>query len=85
MRPFSLLIALEVFDFVSMQSRRMQWELRMRMLLIRDFPHNHSDFLEPDSSGRAFNVHLFGRYAIKYWIDHADQQVKIMEISLSDR
>jgi len=78
-------VAYDVFDFMSRQGRLEQLQLRDRMLRIREFPGNYSDYLEIDSVGRPFYISVKGKHAIKYWIDDADRQIKIMEIRSSDR
>jgi hypothetical protein len=85
MKPYALFVAYDVFDFMSRQSRLEQLQLRDRMLRIRELPGNYSDYLEIDSAGRPFHISVKGKHAIKYWIDEADRQIKIMEIRSSDR
>ena len=55
------------------------------MLQIRDYPGNLTDYSETDISGREFRINVFGKHAIKYWIDDADRHVKIMQIRLADQ
>jgi hypothetical protein len=55
------------------------------MLQIRDYPGNSADYYETDISGREYHINVFGKHAIKYWIDDADRQVKIMQIRPADR
>jgi hypothetical protein len=81
----SLLIAYVVLELIAKQPRRTQLEIRKRLLDICAYPYNHSDYLEPDDSGRRYHVNLFGDYAISYWVDEADQHIKIMKIRSSDR
>lgn len=85
MKPFRLLIDYEVFEFVARLSRKEQQLIRREMLRMQDFPYNHADYQEKDEFGRQYHVHLFGKYALKYWIDEADKHLKIMEIRPSDR
>ncbi len=80
MKPYTLFVAYDVFEFMSRQSRLDQLKLRDRMLRIRA-----SDYLEIDSVRRPFHISVKGKHAIKYWIDDTDQQIKIMEIRSSDR
>jgi hypothetical protein len=85
MKPYALFIDYEVFDFMSRQHRSDQVKLRDRMLKIREYPGNYSDYIEVDSVGRSFHISVKGKHAIKYWIDDADRQIKILEIRSSDR
>ena len=85
MKPFVLLVAYDVLEFLERLPRTEQLIIRKRFLQIRDFPHNNSDYSEPDNSGRQLEINIFGKFAIKYWIDHSDQQVKILDIHPADR
>lgn len=49
------------------------------------FPSNYCDFFEYDSVGRRVGVHVFGKFAIKFWDDSADRHVKILDLHLADR
>ena len=85
MRPFQLLIAYEAIEFVERLSRRDQLSIRQRLIQIRDFPNNHSDYFEHDNRGRVVDISICGRFAIKYWIDHADVQIKVLDVHYADR
>jgi hypothetical protein len=52
---------------------------------IAAFPSNFADFPEYDSTGRRLGVHVFGKFAIKFWGDQADRHVKILDLHLADR
>ena len=80
-----LLIAIEVLDFLRTLRRREQQDLLRRCREIAAFPSNFSDFVEYDSTGRRLGVHVFGRFAIKFWDDFADRHVKILDLHLADR
>jgi hypothetical protein len=80
-----LLIAIEVFDFLRTLSRREQQSLIKRFREIAAFPSNFADFPENDSTGRRLGVHVFGKFAIKFWDDPADRQVKILDLHFADR
>ena len=80
-----LLIAIEVLDFLRTLRRREQQDLLRRFREIAAFPSNFSDFAEYDSSGRRVGVHVFGKFAIKFWDDFADRHVKILDLHLADR
>jgi hypothetical protein len=80
-----LLIAIEVFDFLRTLSRREQQNLIKRLREIAAFPSNFADFPENDSTGRRLGVHVFGKFAIKFWDDPADRHVKILDSHFADR
>lgn len=80
-----LFIAVEVFDFLRTLSQREQRDLLKRFREIAVFPSKFSDFVEHDSAGRRVDVHVFGKFAIKFWGDFADRQVKILDLHFADR
>jgi hypothetical protein len=80
-----LLIAIEVLDFLRTLPRREQQDLLRRCREIATFPSNFSDFVEHDSAGRRLGVHVFGKFAIKFWDDFADRHVKILDLHFADR
>jgi hypothetical protein len=80
-----LLIAIEALDFLRTLSQREQRELLKRFRDIAAFPSRFSDFVEHDSFGRRVDVHVFGRFAVKFWNDFADRHVKILDLHFADR
>ena len=80
-----LLIAIEVLDFLRTVRPAEQRGLLKRFREIEAFPGNYSDFVEHDSAGRRVEVHICGRFAVKYWDDFADRHVKILDVHLADR
>ena len=80
-----LLIDIEVLDFLRTLRSRDQQDLLKRFREIAAFPSNFSDFVEYDSSGRRVDVHVFRTFAIKFWDDFADRQVKILDVHFADR
>ena len=80
-----LLLAWQVIEFIEALPRGERQRMRRRLLEIAAAPSHFSDFNEDDPSGRSHDVHLFGRYAIRYWDDFADRDLKIVDIIPSDR
>lgn len=81
---YRLLIDIEVFDVLrSLQSRRQQ-RLLEHFRRIQRHPEDHAEYSERDPSGRRIDVCLFEGYAIYYWEDFADRQVKILELLPAD-
>lgn len=81
---FRLLVDFEVVDYMASLPRRDRVMLRNRFLQIQDFPGNFSDYQESDVVGRWVQINVCGRYAIKFWVDSADQHVKILDLHLAD-
>ncbi len=80
-----LLIDIEVLEFLRTLRSLEQRDLLRRFREIGASPANHADYPERDAVGREVAVHVFGRYAIKFWDDIADRQVKILDVHLADR
>jgi hypothetical protein len=78
-------IAVDVLDFLRTLSSREQRDLLKRFREIAEFPSRFADFAERDSSGRRVDVHVFGKFAVKFWDDFADRHVKILDLHLADR
>lgn len=79
-----LLIAIEVFEFLRTLRRPEQEGLLKRFREIAGRPAQFSDFSEHDSTGRRVDVHIRGKFAIKFWNDFADRHVKILDVHLAD-
>jgi hypothetical protein len=82
---YRLLLALDVLDFTAALTRREQEVLWKRFREIRDYPHQYSDYREPDSEGRLLDVHVHSGFAIHFWEDGADRHIKILQICRADR
>lgn len=80
-----LLLAWQVIEFIEKLPRAERQRMRRRLVEIAAAPDRFSDFAEDDASGRPHQVHLFGRYAIRYWDDFADRDLKVVDIIPSDR
>ena len=74
-----------MLEFLRSLSKREQTDLLKRFREIGSFPSNWSDFVERDSVGRRIEVHIYGKFAIKYWEDSADRHVKILDVHFADR
>lgn len=79
-----LLIDIEVLEFLRTLRTKEQIKLLKHFREIAAFPARFSDFVERDSAGRRVDVHIFGRFAIKFWDDFADRHVKILDVHLAD-
>lgn len=79
-----LLIDIEVLEFLRTLRPKEQADLLKRFREIAAFPSKFSDFVERDSAGRRVDVHIVGKFAIKFWNDFADRHVKILDAHLAD-
>jgi hypothetical protein len=84
MSDVRLLIDVEVFEFLRTLRKPQQEHLLKRFREIAASPSEFSDFVERDSAGRRVDVHVAGKFAIKFWHDFADRHVKILDVHLAD-
>ena len=80
-----LLIDIEVLEFLRTLRAAEQRNLLRRFREIGASPDGYADYRERDAVGRDVSVHVFGRFAIKFWDDFADRQVKILDVHPADR
>lgn len=85
MSEYRLLIANDVLEFLEDVPKKDRQRLRNQFLQIAAYPGNFADFQERDANGRFLDVHVLDKYAIRYWWDFADRDVKILELRLADR
>ena len=81
---YRLLIDYEVIEFLETLPRKDRLLLRNCFLAIQDYPRRFSDYTETESTGRRVDIHICGKYAIKYWEDSADRHLKILDVHLAD-
>jgi hypothetical protein len=55
---YRLLIDYEVIEFLETLPRRERLMLRNQLVAIRGQPREHSDYNEPDDSGRPIDIHI---------------------------
>ncbi len=85
MKPLALLIDYDVIEFIGRLSPKERAAVWQRMRKIRGYPYNSSDYSEVDPFGHYVHFNVSAKYAIKYWIDEADHQIKVLDIIPSDR
>ena len=81
MRPYKLVLdyeAVEVFQGLSKQHRRY---LHEHFVYLREYPHI-PDKRVADEHGRNYFIYVRGEFAIKYWIDEAVKEIRILDIHL---
>ncbi|GAA5128891.1 hypothetical protein JIN84_02585 [Luteolibacter yonseiensis] len=82
---YKLLIALDVVEFVERLPSRFRKSIRSTFASIGEDPLGSSDATDYDEIGRLLHVTIIGDFALMYWIDDADQHVKILDIHSADR
>ena len=63
---YRLLIDYEVIEFLETLSRREHGFCRNRLVAIRDDPQKIFRLHRPDHTGRRVDIHICGRYAVKF-------------------
>jgi hypothetical protein len=85
MASFRLLVDYDVVVYVEGLPKADRRAIRDRLVEIRDYPAHRSDYSEHDAVGREVAINICGAFAIKFWVDHADQQIKILDVHPADR
>jgi hypothetical protein len=73
---------LEVLDGLAKADRR---RLLAQFHKIRSFPGNYADYYQHDAVGRRAQISIVAGWAIHYWEDFADRQVKILTLGPADK
>ena len=79
-----MLISLEAIEYLETLPKNTRQRLRQRFLTMLDEPALFSDFVHCEPDGRRLDVHICGRYAICFWDDFADRDLKIIRIGKAD-
>jgi hypothetical protein len=85
MKSFELLFAQQAVEFIEQQNRRERGEIKLALAQLKEFSHKCRDLVEQHSSGREHFVFLRGEYAIKFWIDEWEREVKVLHLQLRNR
>ncbi len=85
MTAYRVLIDFDVVEPFFSLSRSARTNLHRCFLAIHADASGLTDYSETDSTGRPVCVHICAGFAIKYWIDHADKQIKRLEVIPADR
>lgn len=82
---YGLLIAVEVIEALDRLPKRTRRKLLDQFYKIRSFPGNYSDYQEYDTAGRHVGISIVAGWAVHYWNDFADRQVKILALKPADK
>jgi hypothetical protein len=80
MRPFQLILDYETLEFFEGLSRNDRRYLHARFIYLREYPHNSANKKEPGDDGRDYFICVRGKFAIKYWIDEAVREVRVLRV-----
>lgn len=81
---YRLLLDYEAFHYLASLKKLEQQKIHKRLRQIQDYPAHWADYSERDTSGRLLQISVVDDYAIVYWEDFADKQVKVLEITRAD-
>ena len=82
---YRLLVSIKVIEFIERLPGKTRAALRRAIHTIGRDPLGRSDALDYDAIGRRMQIAVVGDYALMYWVDEADQHIKILDIHASDR
>ena len=82
---YRLLIDLQAIEFLNGLTRKARNRILDHLRKIRSFPSNYSDYYELDPVGRRVEISICAGFAVHYWIDVADQHVKVLALKSADR
>ena len=79
-----LLVALSALEFVGKLPVRVRKQIRIRFQELELHPESCSEFVEYDEKGRHLDACVCEGYAIIFWQDVPDRQVKVLRVEPSD-
>ena len=82
---YRLLVSIEVIEFIERLPVKTREALRSAIHSIARDPLGRSDALDRDAIGRRMQIAVTGDYALMYWVDEADQHVKVLDIHAADQ
>ncbi|MSU22792.1 MAG: hypothetical protein EXS32_03100 [Opitutus sp.] len=85
MGSFRRLIDYDVVVFVEGLPKVARQAIRSRLVEIRDHHVPRSDYMEHDAVGREVAINICGAFAVKFWVDHADRQIRNLDLHPADR
>lgn len=81
---YRLLVSIEVIGFIERLPAKTREAFRRAIHTIARDPLGRSDALDRDATGRRMHIAVVGDYALMYWVDEADQHVKVLDIHAAD-
>ena len=80
MTPYRVLLAMEVV--VALRACRSSDQRAITRLIegLADNQFGQGDYVERDDVGRPIQVLIVGRHAVCFWANHADKEVKVLDL-----
>jgi mRNA-degrading endonuclease RelE of RelBE toxin-antitoxin system len=79
-----LLVALRALEFVEKLPVRVRKHIRTRLQEIEDHPESCSEYVEYDDKGRLLDACVCEGFAIIFWLDVPDRQIKVLRVEPAD-
>jgi mRNA-degrading endonuclease RelE of RelBE toxin-antitoxin system len=79
-----LLVALRALEFVEALPARVRKQIRTRFQDMELHPESCSEYVEYDEKGRLLDACVCEGYAIIFWLDVPDRQVKVLRVEPAD-
>lgn len=79
-----VLVALSALEFVETLPVRIRKQIRSRFQELELYPESCSEFVEYDEKGRLLDACVCEGYAIIFWQDVSDRQVKVLRVEPAD-
>jgi hypothetical protein len=83
-RPYAVYINEAALASAPRSGQERELVLRFVKALGRN-PFINGDFSEKDAAGRTIQVKIVGRFAVIFWANHADCEVKVTHIKPADQ
>jgi hypothetical protein len=85
MKRFEVLMTLRAMNFLQQCRKPDRERIEQKIALLETGYYALSEFEETDANGRLNDVTIVQQYSIHYWIDSADEHVKVLDIKYADR
>lgn len=79
-KPYSVFLHLEVTDSLQALKRSEREQILLFIRSLARDPFQSGDFQQSDESGRVNEAKLVGRFAVFFYTDNADAEVRIVQI-----
>lgn len=78
--PYSVYFRIEVLDVLRQLRPRVRANVLHFARTLTDDPFQESDYTEADEAGLGLDVKIVGTLAVIYHVDHADREVRILDV-----
>ena len=83
MDQYRVLVTIDFFQIERPSSRDRKKILFFLDSIVAD-PFRPGDYEESDKVGRPVQIKIVGKYALTYWVDHSEKEIKVIKIESAD-